>query len=387
MAAIPAMKKIAVLLTFLCISQALLAQQSLVRRIFQKMYLDKDSTKKASLILVPALASSPETGVEFGGAALYSFYTDTIPHSITRVSDLYGYASITTKSQEKISLNVNYWTPQNKIHYSGYTGYINFPFDFYGIGNNTKKANEETIDERRDKLTFEADVLAAPNLYAGITTGAVVFHYYSGLYPENPLFKTDPAVQDHRGGDDLYAGPTLIFDNRDNNTYTTRGIIITSYYDVFHGILNENNYIGGLLNVEYSQFFLLQKKLVLGFDIKEQSLMGGLSPFFLLPQLGNDALMRGYYTGRYRDRNLLAGQTELRYRISDRFGLVGFLGAGEVAHDGFTAAALKPNYGGGFRYFFDTEKGLSIRMDYGLGEKPAGESREQGFYVALGEAF
>jgi hypothetical protein len=33
------------------------------------------------------------------------------------------------------------------------------------------------------------------------------------------------------------------------------------------------------------------------------------------------------------------------------------------------------------------EKGLSIRADYGFGEKPAGEKREQGFYIALGEAF
>jgi outer membrane translocation and assembly module TamA len=106
-----------------------------------------------------------------------------------------------------------------------------------------------------------------------------------------------------------------------------------------------------------------------------------------LPQLGNDALMRGYYTGRYRDRNLIAGQTELRYRLADRLGLVGFVGAGEVAHNAFSVAALKPNYGGGLRYFFDTEKGLSIRMDYGIGEKVQGEARQEGFYIALGEAF
>ena len=125
----------------------------------------------------------------------------------------------------------------------------------------------------------------------------------------------------------------------------------------------------------------------MGLDVKEQSLIGGLSPFYLLPQLGNDALMRGYYTGRYRDRNLLAAQMELRYRVSERFGLDGFVATGEVAHNAFSASQLKPDYGGGVRYFFDTEKGLSIRADYGIGEKPAGEKREQGFYIALGEAF
>ena len=98
-------------------------------------------------------------------------------------------------------------------------------------------------------------------------------------------------------------------------------------------------------------------------------------------------MMRGYYNGRYRDRNFIGSQTELRYRVSDRFGLDAFLGTGEVAHKAFSAAQLKPDYGGGVRYFFDTEKGLSIRADYGIGQKPAGEKRESGFYIALGEAF
>ena len=45
------------------------------------------------------------------------------------------------------------------------------------------------------------------------------------------------------------------------------------------------------------------------------------------------------------------------------------------------------NYGGGLRYFFDVEKGLSVRLDYGVGQKPVGEQRESGFYIGLGQAF
>lgn len=351
------------------------------------MYFDKDSTKKSNFVLIPALSSSPETGIEFGGASLYSFYTDTTPHNVTRVSNLYGYASITTKGQEKISLNASYWKPQNQWHFTSSVSYINFPFDFYGLGNNTRKADAEAIEEKRFRATLEADKLVIKDLYAGVVGGAFRYYYYSGTINENLPFKTDPDIEDKHGGSSVYIGPSLTYDTRNSNTYTTSGMIITSYYNMMHGIMTNHNYVGGLFNAEYSQFFLLLKPLVLGLDIKEQSLTGGQSPFYLLPQLGNDALMRGYYTGRYRDRNLLAGQTELRYRLNDRVGIVGFLGAGEVAHNAFSASALKPDYGGGLRYFFDTEKGLSIRADYGFGEKPAGEPREQGFYIALGEAF
>jgi outer membrane translocation and assembly module TamA len=121
--------------------------------------------------------------------------------------------------------------------------------------------------------------------------------------------------------------------------------------------------------------------------VQEQSLTGSQSPFYLLPALGNDEMMRGYYNGRYRDRNFIAGQTELRYRLSERIGVVGFLGTGEVFHSSFSFSQLKPDYGAGLRYFFDIEKGLSLRADYGIGQKPMGEGRESGFYIGLGQAF
>ena len=164
-------------------------------------------------------------------------------------------------------------------------------------------------------------------------------------------------------------------------------MIINAYYNLMHGVYFNNSYEGGFFNIEYSQFFLLAKPLVLGLDIQEQSLTGGRSPFYLLPELGSDGMMRGYYEGRYRDRNLIAGQAELRYRFAKRFALAGFAGTGEVSDSQFSVPQLKPNYGGGIRYFFDVQKGLTIRMDYGVGEKPAGEPRESGLYIALGEAF
>ena len=267
------------------------------------------------------------------------------------------------------------------------SGYMNYPFNFYGIGNNTSNANKESIEEKRTRFDFSTEKKLGDNLYAGLVYGVFKYYYYSGTYNQNIPFKTNPLIQNHTGGSGLYAGPDLTFDTRDNNSYTTKGVYIGSYLDLIHGIFGNNSYKGGLYAFKYSEFFSLDKKLVLGLNGQEQNIIGYRSPFYLLPQLGSDALMRGYYTGRYRDRNLIAAQAELRYRILNRFGIVGFVGTGEVAQNAFTAKALKPDYGGGLRYFFDPKKGLSIRADYGIGEKPIGEPRETGFYLALGEAF
>lgn len=380
------MKKLTFLIIVLSISASLRPAlgQKIIPKFIRKMYFEKDTTKRSSFVVLPVLSSAPETGVEAGGAALYSYYSDTIHHE-TRVSNIYAYATITTKGQNRLNLSTVYWSPQNKYHYTASIGRIDFPFSFYGIGNNTAKANGVDVGQKRYRLLLEAQKLVAKNIYVGLVGGGYKYNF-SNTDPAG-IFNTSPLVQDRDGGTFLYLGPSFIFDTRNNNTYTTKGMMINAYYNIMHGVFGNNSYKGGFFNFEYTQFISLSKRFVLGFDVQEQSLTGGRSPFYLLPQMGSDEMMRGYYEGRYRDRNYLAGQAELRYRISERFGVVGFAGTGEVFHSTFAFPALKPDLGGGLRYFFDVEKGLSIRADYGIGQKPSGEQRESGFYIGLGEAF
>jgi len=380
------MKKLLVLLIISLITESFIPAfgQKIIPKFIRKMYFEKDTSKRSSFVVLPVLSSAPETGIEAGGAGLYSFYSDTIHHE-TRVSNLYAYATLTTKGQNRLNLSTTYWSPQNKYHYTAAVGRIDFPIDFYGIGNTTHKADADNLGQKRYRLTLEAQKLIAKNVYFGFVGGGYKYDFKSA--DATGIFDNSPLVQDRTGGSFLYVGPSFIYDTRNNNTYTTKGMIINAYYNIMQGVFGNNSYRGGFFNIEYSQFILLDKNLVLGLDVQEQSLTGGRSPFYLLPQMGSDEMMRGYYEGRYRDRNYLAGQAELRYRLSERLGVVGFVGTGEVFHSSFTFPALKPDLGGGLRYFFDVEKGLSLRADYGIGQKPTGEKRESGFYVGLGQAF
>ncbi|HEY0246137.1 MAG TPA: hypothetical protein VGC01_11280, partial [Mucilaginibacter sp.] len=149
-------------LTLLILIMALhtASAQSIIPKFIRKMYFEKDTSKKSSFVLLPVLSSAPETGIEVGGAGLLSFYTDTIGH-ITRVSNVFAYATLTTKGQNRLNLSSTYWTPQNKVHYTAAISYINFPADFYGIGNNTHKADADLVDEKRLKVNFETDYLLA----------------------------------------------------------------------------------------------------------------------------------------------------------------------------------------------------------------------------------
>ncbi|MEO6151320.1 MAG: polymerase, partial [Mucilaginibacter sp.] len=369
------MKKIILPLILLFGFQPIYAQKNLLPKFLRKMLFEQDSSKSSSFFLLPVLSSAPETGVEAGGAILYSFYTDTVSVG-QRVSNIYGYATLTTKGQSRISLSTNYWAAQNKYHYTASISYINFPFDFYGIGNETPKIDKDPLGQTRIKLNLTAEKRFGKNLYLGIIAGGMDFKY-TDKQPGG-IFETLPANTNPNGGSLIFGGPSFVFDDRNNNTYTTKGAIVSAYFQVMKGLFSNNNYRGGFFNIEYSQFFSLSRKLVLGFNVQEQSLVGKKSPFYLLPALGNDEIMRGYYNGRFRDRNLIAGQGELRYRISNRLGIVGFLGWGEVFDKDFSFSKLKPSIGGGGRYFFDVEKGLSMRIDYAIGEQRPGEARQSG---------
>ena len=168
------MKKIFTLCAFLLCFQGVFAQLNFLPKFIRQMYLRSDSNRKPGLVLLPALSSAPETGVEFGGAALLSFYSDPADLG-TRVSNLYGYSTLTTKGQAKLSLNASYWLPQNKFHYTANISYYNFPNNFYGIGNNTPLDAKDLVKEKRYKASFNGEKQLGQYFYVGFVSGFLNF--------------------------------------------------------------------------------------------------------------------------------------------------------------------------------------------------------------------
>ncbi len=109
----------------------------------------------------------------------------------------------------------------------------------------------------------------------------------------------------------------------------------------------------------------------------------GTHPFDQLPQLGGESLLRGYFAGRYRDRDLMAVQAECRVRAWWRFGVVGFAGAGQVSHElsGLRLDEFWTAAGFGIRFLLFRDEGLNLRADWAFGQNSSG------FYLGIGEAF
>ncbi|MXV17636.1 BamA/TamA family outer membrane protein [Hufsiella ginkgonis] len=360
------------------------SQKKLIKKFFSGK---QDSTRAGSFLALPSLSYAQETGLEFGAAAVYAFHTDR-QDLLTRSSSINVIATFTTKKQSNFKVQADIWSPGNRWHRLTEIRYKNFPFNFYGIGPNTAEADKDVVVQKLFRINQEVERRFGRRYYAGIT---LLFDQY--LFRDKQpggIFSTGTRVRDPDGGKVLFAGISQVFDNRNSNTYTTTGNSIKINLAFAPDLFGGENYTGGLLRFDTRSFLPINKKknIVAGLNVVGQSIRSGRTPFYLLPQLGNDQVMRGYYTGRYRDKNLLAAQVELRYRFIPRLGVAAFAGAGKVKSgseqplDGF-----KPSFGAGGRYFFDINRGLSVRFDYGIGEKRPGEHRQQGFYISLGEAF
>ena len=74
---------------------------------------------------------------------------------------------------------------------------------------------------------------------------------------------------------------------------------------------------------------LLYTSAVMAYDFYAQ-LGTGSVPGTMLARLGGSYRMRGYYEGRYRDRQMVEVQAELRQHIYNRHGVAVWVGAGNV---------------------------------------------------------
>ncbi len=376
-------KKLYTLFIAVIIANYSFAQKKILAKLFSS-----DTTRHNSFLPVPIFGYTQEAGFEFGAAGIYSFYVDKTDSTI-RASQIYGVAFTSTKGVSQISSKGDIWSRGNKWHQIYEARFSNIPFNFYALGSNTLKADEDLVVQKRLRFNVEVEKQLTKSYYPGIG-----FEFESLSFKDKELggvfdLENQANLVDKDGGKYAFFKITQLLDTRNSNTYTTKGFYGRIRYGYAPDFFGGNNFTGDFLTADARYFKSLSKKLTLGTQLFYETINSKQAiPFYMLRQMGNDQVMRGYYIGRYRDKNYMALQAELRYRIIDRFGLVAFGGGGSVYKNGFLPQRdLKPNYGLGARIFFDLDKSIALRVDYAWGEKPINEKRITGLYISLGEAF
>ena len=343
---------------------------------------ENDSTRGSSLIVLPALGYAQETGVEYGIAGTYNFYLDKNDLNI-RTSNITLMGTLTTKKQKNIKLLTDLWTKNNDYHIVTELRYRDWPFNFYGLGSDTWLIDEDFLEHQLIRLKADVEKKIRSKWYVGANIEYEKFKFNDrdpgGIFEQ-------PEVLGKSGGQYLAFGVSSLFDTRNNTTYTTRGFYSRLKYAYAPHFGAEDNFVGSQVEVDLRGFHTLSPKLTLAGQAIYRGTFGKNIPFYAYRDLGGDMTMRGYYLGRYRDKNYTTAQLELRYRFIPRLGIVGFGGTGSTFSPQHNLRFV-PSFGGGIRYFFSLEHNSTVRFDYAFGEKRPGEKRQTGFYLSISEAF
>jgi outer membrane protein assembly factor BamA len=329
----------------------------------------------------PIMFSTPETGFAFGAAAVL-IHRSAHKLSESKPSTVSGIGIYTTKSQIISEVGVDHYFKKPVCNAYASASYVKFPDDLYPMGRNSPDAPEDYSSK-----TFSLDGGIQKCFGRGFELGLVYEFITSDITEvEEGGLLDSKSIVGSEAGRVSGAGVKVDWDTRDNLFYPASG----SYHQLTATFFAEaigSDYEFNRYNVDLRKYIpLAGPRSPKGHLLALQAYGNfetGSPPFQMMSRLGGDIRMRGYYTGRYWDKNIISCQAEYRYPLWWRFGGVLFAGFGDVANEvgDFQLGDSKHSVGWGIRYLLIKEEGMNLRLDVGYG---AGTSN---MYISVMEAF
>lgn len=352
---------------------------SLCSGVHAQSTTDSTNNYKPSINAYPYIYYTPETELAFGAGGVMAFYTKK--DSLLNPSNVTFSGFYSTIKTYELSLVSNLFFIRNRIASTIDIRNSNKVERYYGIGNNSPdigKGAEYVLANTGGILDFQIP----PALVISDRAGLVVeYRQYTRVERrDNPYLQSDTLVGIN-GGSLAGMGLVWVWDTRNQVFFPNNGGF-TQAKVLFYTRDLGSDFTYSWFEVNTRRYWAFLPDHVLATQIYLQ-MVGGVPPFFKIPALGGSKIMRGYFEGRYRDKNYIAGQVEYRQYFWWRLGFVAFFGAGDVVDDltRLTGNDLKFSYGAGLRFLFNEEQKINIRIDAGFGKDT------NGIYFGIQEAF
>lgn len=325
-----------------------------------------------SIIGGPHYSSDTKLGLGLVAAGLYRHrQADTL----VQPSNVSLYGDISTVGFYLIGIRGTHIFPSDRFRLGYKLYFYSFPTYFWGIGYHNGLDSDGKTKYKRLQSKAKVDFLIrlAPSLFIG--PSASFQHIDAKQVKRRELWD----------GQDLNttnvsAGLQLTYDTRDVMSNAYSGVYISAEQQFYPRCFGNKNYNFSLTEFTANGYTTVWKGGVIASQIHGRFTYGH-TPWGLLSTLGGSESMRGYYEGRYRDRNAIDATVELRQHIYGRSGAVVWIGAGTVFPK-FNAMRMNrvlPNFGIGYRWEF--KRRMNVRLDFGIGRNSSA------FVFNINEAF
>ena len=335
------------------------------------------TNRKTRFLIFPFVLRSPETSWGFGLATAY-FFKAKLNENDIRTSDVNLVSLYTLNKQLLLVLGSTvYFSKENQI-FRWQSSYSYYPDKFWGIGNHSVTASEESYSIKQFYFNPQILTRVYHKFYVGLNVEYQRINDFK--YESGGVFDSQQ-ITGRFGGSTSGLGFLLTLDSRNNAYSPSRGGFIefnlTRFNKIFQSDFNFTTY-----SLELKKFYHIGLNRVLAFQAYGK-VNAGEVPIRNLGLLGGSEMMRGFYKGRYADKNYFTSQAEIRQYLFWRLGVVGFVSTGQVSN-GFHDLRWDGqhfSYGAGLRIMVQEKEKLNLRVDYGIGEGGSG------VYVLLKEAF
>jgi hypothetical protein len=342
-------------------------------------FTQTDSINSKSTLILPVVTKSIETDWSFGLATVFTFKMKE-KDTVSRTSNIEVVSLYTLKEQFVAAINGNQYFKNEQFILNEQISYSSFPDKFWGIGNDTKESAEEPY-------TFQQYFIFAhlmKNLGNHFFVGGILEHQnvLKVNYKLGGLFDQENIIG-RNGYHNIGLGISLTNDTRNHAFVPNKGRFAQLFFSKYNNAWGSSFNFFSLV-ADYRQYFQITKNQVLAIQAYSLNNFGDEIPLRNLGSLGGANSMRGYYNGRFRDKNLLVFQSEYRLPIYKRLGAVCFGSIGNVGNGIYQIfnSELKYSYGGGIRFALNKKEKLNLRIDYGIGK-----GSNHGLYFQIGEAF
>ncbi|MCH6233935.1 BamA/TamA family outer membrane protein [Cognataquiflexum rubidum] len=355
--------------------------QSFVKKYVNGIVNDTSNISRPQFLIYPTVAYAPETSWEIGLSSLWVYYAKR--DTTNRLSEISGFTFITLENQYGLWFDHAIYSDQSKWFFLGRIRLQSFPLKYHGIGIDSPEDYLALVDANQIMIKERVLRQLRPNLFFGIEAD---FQRMSRVdfkpSPEAPSFTLPLGYE---GSTNIGLGLGLVYDDRHNVLNVRKGNFAELAYLKYLPAISTFGFEAVLMDTRV--FRPVGKSGVLAWQAIGQFFSGDV-PFNQLSLLGGDSMMRGYYLGRFRDKNQIA--TQLEYRIlplplgfSKRIGAAAFAGTGTVFPD-FSLASINKvvwSAGGGLRFLLFPKKDIYTRFDVAFTQEGSG------FYLFIGEAF
>ncbi|MDX2129393.1 MAG: BamA/TamA family outer membrane protein [Chloroherpetonaceae bacterium] len=329
-------------------------------------------------IVIPIVFTSPETRIGGGVVGVYYYRFNGEPVE-SRPSNVKGDIIFTQQRQIFIQLIPQFYFGNEENFFDTEFSFIRFTDRFWGIGSQTPVVNEEQYanDIIRLRIGYYRRLKQAVNF-------GLIYHFENFTIRERKvggLLEQGGLFIGNNGARVSGLGLAFNYDSRNNLFSPSEGVFTqlttTLYLDLLGSQTNFYTFV-----IDARKYFSVIDHHVIALQGYFSGAEGD-APFQLLPRLGGNARMRGFFEGRFRDKLFLAAQAEYRFPLVWRFGGVVFGGIGEVASriQQFWLPNFQISYGFGLRFSINPDEKVNLRLDFGFGKNTSG------IYLTVNEAF